>query len=200
MPYHHGDLRAALVQSGREQLAEAGLAGFSVARVARRVGVSSGAPYRHFSDRETLLAAVVQEVAADLTNALREAADAAGEDPADRLTAAAGAYTRHVLTQGVGFDLLYLGELQDHRFSALHEHTRTLMDLLIRLGDDASPAPSQAGSQPLLSQVMAIAHGYAVLTAGGLTPGTTPLTVEETVRRTADAVRALIAGNRALSS
>ena len=47
---------------------------------------------------------------------------------------------------------------------------------------------------------MAIAHGYAVLTAGGLTPGTTLLTVEETVRRTADAVRALIAGNRALSS
>jgi len=200
MAYHHGDLRAALAQGGREQLAEAGVAGFSVARVARRVGVSSGAPYRHFPDRETLLAAVAQQVAADLTDVLRQAADAAGEDPADRLTAAAGAYTRHMLTQGVGFDLLYLGELQDHRFSALHEHTRALLDLLIQLGDDASPAPTRAGSQPLMSQVMATAHGYAALTAGGLTPATMPLTVEETVSRTADAVRTLIAGNHALNS
>ena len=87
MPYHHGDLRAALVRSGRDQLAETGLAGFSVARVARRVGVSSGAPYRHFPDREALLAAVGQEVAAELTEALRRAADAAGDDPVERLAA-----------------------------------------------------------------------------------------------------------------
>jgi AcrR family transcriptional regulator len=200
MPYHHGDLRAALVQGGRDQLAEAGLAGFSVARVARRVGVSSGAPYRHFPDREALLAAVVREVAADLTDALRDAADAAGEDPADRLTAAAGAYTQHVLTQGVGFDLLYLGELQGRRFSELHEQTRALLDLLIRLGDDASPVPARAGAQPLVFQVMATAHGYAALTAGGLTPLTMPLTVDEAVSHTADAVRTLIAGSHALSS
>ena len=199
MPYHHGDLRAALVQAGRDQLAEAGLAGFSVARVARRVGVSSGAPYRHFPDREALLAAVVHEVAVDLTAALRDAADAAGEDPADRLTAAAGAYTRHVLTQGVGFDLLYLAELQGRRFSELHEQTRALLDLLIRLGDDASPVPARPGTQPLVFQVMATAHGYAALTAGGLTPLTMPLTVDQAVSHTADAVRALIAGRHALA-
>jgi AcrR family transcriptional regulator len=199
MPYHHGDLRNALVRGGREQLAEAGPAGFSVARVARRVGVSSGAPYRHFPDREALLAAVVQEVVADVIEALRKAADAAGEDPTDRLTAAAGAYTRHVLTQGVGFDLMYLRELQGHRFSALHERTRALLDLLIELADDASPAPARAGSHTLLSQVMATAHGYATLTSGGLTPTTMPLTVEEAVSRTAAAVRALVAGNHATS-
>jgi AcrR family transcriptional regulator len=194
MPYHHGDLRAALVRSGRELLAEVGPAGFSVARAARRVGVSSGAPYRHFPDRETLLAAVVQEVAAELTEALRRAAEEAGDDPVDRLTAAAGAYTRHVLTRGVGFDLLYRGELQDRRFSALHEQTRALIDLLVELGDAAAP-----GSDRLVSQVMATAHGYAALAAGGLTPTTTPLTVDEAVGRTADAVRALVAGHRALS-
>ena len=53
-----------------------------------------------------------------------------------------------MLTQGVGFDLLYLGELQNHRFSALHEHTRALLDLLIQLGDDASPAPTQPAANP----------------------------------------------------
>lgn len=198
MPYHHGDLRAALVRGGRDQLAAGGLAGFSVAKVAHRVGVSSGAPYRHFADRESLLAAVVQEVVADLTEALRAAADAAGDDPADRLTAAAGAYTRHVLTQGVGFDLLYLDELRGRRFSELHKQTRALLDLLMRLGDDASPA--RAGAQPLVFQVMATAHGYAALTAAGLTPLTMPLTPDEAVSHTADAVRALIAGSQARSA
>lgn len=196
MPYHHGDLRTALVRGGREQLADAGLPGFSVARVARRVGVSSAAPYRHFPDRESLLAAVVQEVAADLTHDLRDAADAAGQDSADRLVAAAGAYTRHVLTQGVGFDLLYLRELQDRRFSALHEQTRALLDLLVGLGDAASEVPAQATGQPLVSQVMATAHGYAVLAAGGLSTSAVPLTADEAAARTADAVRTLIAGNR----
>ncbi len=197
MPYHHGDLRAALVRRGREQLAEAGLAGFSVAQVARRVGVSSAAPYRHFPDREALLAAVVQDVASDLTDAIRDAADAAGDDPADRLVAAAGAYTRHVMTQRVGFDLLYLAELRAARFGDLHEQTRALLDLMTRLGDAVSLAPAGAGLQPLVSQVMATAHGYATLATGGLTPTATPLTVDETVTRTHDAVRALIAGNHA---
>jgi AcrR family transcriptional regulator len=196
--YHHGDLRAALVRGGRDQLAEAGLAGFSVARVARRVGVSSAAPYRHFPDREALLAAVVGEVAADLTDAIRVAADAAGEDPADRLVAAAGAYTRHVLTQGVGFDLLYLRELRASRFGELHEQTRALLDLLTQLGDGAAPSPTPTGVPLLVSQAMSTAHGFATLTAGGLTPADAPLTVDETAARTRDAVRALIAGNRVL--
>ncbi|MGW4569396.1 TetR/AcrR family transcriptional regulator, partial [Streptomyces sp. NPDC004561] len=50
-PYHHGDLRAALVQEAMALLAADGLAGFSVAKLARRLGVSSASPYRHFPDR-----------------------------------------------------------------------------------------------------------------------------------------------------
>ncbi|MCM3925486.1 TetR/AcrR family transcriptional regulator, partial [Frankia sp. AiPs1] len=55
--YHHGDLAAALVDGALDLIAEGGLAAFSVAAVARRVGVSSAAPYRHFPDRDSLLAA-----------------------------------------------------------------------------------------------------------------------------------------------
>ncbi len=59
--YHHGDLRAALLAAGRELLAERGAAGFSLSELARRVGVSTAAPYRHFADRVAILDALADE-------------------------------------------------------------------------------------------------------------------------------------------
>ncbi|MQA86530.1 MAG: TetR family transcriptional regulator [Streptosporangiales bacterium] len=56
--YHHGDLRAALIDTAIELLRERGVQGFSLAEASRRLGVAAAAPYRHFADREELLAAV----------------------------------------------------------------------------------------------------------------------------------------------
>ena len=47
-PYHHGNLRAELIEASFDLLAEHGLGDFSVAKVARAVGVSTASPYRHF--------------------------------------------------------------------------------------------------------------------------------------------------------
>ena len=59
--YHHGDLRAALVEATRELVEEKGPDQFSVSEAARRAGVSSAAPYRHFKDRDELLAAACMD-------------------------------------------------------------------------------------------------------------------------------------------
>lgn len=59
--YHHGDLRAQLIASVRELVETHGPDGFSVAEAARRAGVSSAAPYKHFKDRSELLRGVVSE-------------------------------------------------------------------------------------------------------------------------------------------
>ena len=56
--YHHGDLRAALIDGAVELIAERGAGGFSVAELSRRIGVTVAAPYRHFASRDELLAAV----------------------------------------------------------------------------------------------------------------------------------------------
>ena len=59
--YHHGNLKEALIQAARVLIAEKGPAGFTFADAARSAGVSPAAPYRHFRDREALLADVARE-------------------------------------------------------------------------------------------------------------------------------------------
>ena len=56
--YHHGDLRPALVDAAIAVIAERGVRDFSMAEASRRLGVTTAAPYRHFADRDELLAAV----------------------------------------------------------------------------------------------------------------------------------------------
>jgi AcrR family transcriptional regulator len=58
--YHHGNLREALIESGLRLIAERGPAGFSFAEVARAAGVSPAAPYRHFRDRNALVAEIAR--------------------------------------------------------------------------------------------------------------------------------------------
>ena len=59
--YHHGNLREALIKAARELIKEKGPAGFTFADAARSAGVSAAAPYRHFRDRDALLADVARE-------------------------------------------------------------------------------------------------------------------------------------------
>ena len=74
--YHHGDLRAHLIATVRELVESHGPDGFSVAEAARRAGVSSAAPYKHFKDRPEILRGVVSE-AMDRLHAAMEAGFAA---------------------------------------------------------------------------------------------------------------------------
>ncbi|MFI9051573.1 TetR/AcrR family transcriptional regulator [Streptomyces sp. NPDC053427] len=63
--YHHGDLPAALTAAAIELLDERGMERVTVREVARRAGVSPGAPFRHFADRQALLTAVADRILAD---------------------------------------------------------------------------------------------------------------------------------------
>lgn len=68
--YHHGDLRAAMLAAAAKLVEDEGVAGLSVREAARRAGVSHNAPYRHFPDRESLLAALAADGLAQLEEAL----------------------------------------------------------------------------------------------------------------------------------
>ena len=74
--YHHGNLRQALIDTALELVREVGPQQLSLREVARRLGVSSGAPYRHFASRRALLTAVAEEATARLGVGMRKAAAA----------------------------------------------------------------------------------------------------------------------------
>jgi AcrR family transcriptional regulator len=59
--YHHGNLKEALIQAALDLIAQKGPAGFTFAEAARSAGVSPAAPYRHFRDRDELLASIAQQ-------------------------------------------------------------------------------------------------------------------------------------------
>jgi AcrR family transcriptional regulator len=90
--YHHGDLRNALIQAGLALLAEEGVSGLDLRKVARRAGVSHNAPYRHFADKQALWAAIAELGFHQLTVQIQAALANSAEDPGAQLTAIARSY------------------------------------------------------------------------------------------------------------
>jgi AcrR family transcriptional regulator len=74
--YHHGDLRNSLVEEAVRVVEREGLEAFSLREVARRVGVSANAAYRHFEDKDALLGAVASHGLGVLSRRMREAMEA----------------------------------------------------------------------------------------------------------------------------
>lgn len=89
--YHHGNLREALIEAARDLVAERGPAGFTLVEAARRAGVSPSAPYRHFKDRDEVLAALCERGFALFGEALASAARSA-PTPAEALRRMGPAY------------------------------------------------------------------------------------------------------------
>lgn len=79
--YHHGNLREALVEAALRLIGEKGPAGFTIAEAARAAGVSPAAPYRHFRDREELMADVAKRGFEAFAQALRQAWDRGRPEP-----------------------------------------------------------------------------------------------------------------------
>ncbi|QXV56228.1 TetR/AcrR family transcriptional regulator [Amycolatopsis sp. TNS106] len=188
--YHHGDLRAELVRVSLDLIAERGLGAFSVAEVARRAKVSPGAPYRHFPDKESLLAAIAATVACQLADKVQEAIEAESE-PVAALAAAAGAYTEYLIERRAGMNVIYSDGLQGPEHATLHEQTRRLTDQFVMLCLTVADRP-QDGLE-LMEQLFTQAHGYGTFYLDGVFTKQ-GYSTEVVVRKSVEAARAAIEG------
>lgn len=105
-PYHHGDLRRALLDAANAILAETGRWDFSLREVARRAGVSHNAPYRHFADKEALLAAI-GVAGFEALNLATSAAAKGATDPVGTIRALGEAYIRFGLSHPALYRLMF---------------------------------------------------------------------------------------------
>ncbi|WP_419758200.1 TetR/AcrR family transcriptional regulator [Acidisoma sp.] len=168
--YHHGDLPAALINAARVLLAESGTEALSLRAVARRAGVSAMAPYRHFPDKEALLAAVAADGFREFRAAL-EAAD--GSVPPDRALLEQGvAYVRFACEQPALFRLMFGPPRQAPHPKLRHDQEQSHSVLAARVAAETAPSLRQSRTLACWSVV----HGLASLIIDGQidTGGTTP--------------------------
>ena len=153
--YHHGDLEASVLRAASDILEKQGVEGLTMRALARRAKVSHAAPYRHFPDRETLLAALAAEGYAMLGEAQRAAAAESG------LRGMGVAYVEFALRHPQRFRLMFGGAVQIARHAALREvATRTYEGLS---GALAARVPEAQGARDSSIAAWALVHGLAQL-------------------------------------
>lgn len=164
--YHHGDLRAALLEAAEQVLADKGVESFTMRECARRAGVSHAAPAHHFKDVTSLLTAMATVAFERLTAAMREAKIAAPADPTSQLRAAGVGYVRFARENPQHFRLMFRCSVVDEGDPVLKETARgAFMELVTTVsachGIDNALEDQTAGSDVML--LWSMVHGFAYL-------------------------------------
>jgi AcrR family transcriptional regulator len=158
--YHHGDLRAALLDAAGAILQEKGLEGFSLRECARRAGTSHAAPAHHFGDTPGLLSEFAALGFERMVAMLRAARAAAGDDAWDQLRATGRAYIDFALANRAAFQLMF----RTDRLDAGHARLRAASEAAF--GEMRSALAALHGGEadmPRLMLAWSSVHGFATL-------------------------------------
>lgn len=167
--YHHGDLRAALLGAALDILAEHDVAGLTLREVARRAGVSPMAPYRHFQDKDALLAAVAEMGFRRLWQRLTDTPHA---DPIADLIAQGAAYVGFACEEPALYRMMFgpfLRRFEEH--GGLREAMAAAKSALTRAVAAAVPEAAEASRQDVALACWSLCHGLASLLVDGRLTG-----------------------------
>jgi len=160
VPYHHGDLRRALLAAGLSLLEKRGPAQVSLREVARVAGVSHNAPYRHFDSREALLAALAADGFEALGVAMEQAAE--GRTGFERLRALGIAYIAFARAQPAVYLLMFGPELVKDPFPALKAVAERSFEVLRQAIEAIVPVETRRAA---VIGAWALVHGLSHLIA-----------------------------------
>ena len=172
-PYHHGHLRQALIDMTVLVAEETGKDQISVREVARRLGVSSGAPFRHFPDRAALMTAVAEEATLRLRIHAEKALVSAPADPVQRLKILGHAFMDWAMSNPTQFRLVSARHLFDFDSSAslgLHFDAVRSVTLSLVAQAMAARALPTARVADLALALRALAYGLARMQVDGQLP------------------------------
>lgn len=174
-PYHHGDLKRALVLAGIDLLETQGLPGISLRAIAAVVGVSHTAPKNHFGSLRGLLTAIAVEGFHRHTAFMRHGVDAASSQKARQLAALEG-YTGFAMTHPHLFEMMFSPLYCDYENADLQRAAAAsygvLADISVGLNWDKATAPD--GQRRTEVMLWSLVHGYAKLRLAGQFSDGTP--------------------------
>lgn len=170
-PYHHENLQEALLRAAISLIAEVGPAAFTLREVARRAGVSHNAPYRHFRNKDDVIAAVAGEGFRELIRGMRAAADKQG-NALDRLKNAGVAYIEFALRRPEHFAVMFDAPDPERESAEAAGSAKEAFAMLVKLVEAAQEeghmAQGDAQQQALFA--WSIVHGVAKLATAGRLP------------------------------
>jgi len=166
--YHHGNLRQELLDAAAQAVEEDGLAALSLRALARKVGVSHGAPARHFPDNTALLTALATEA----LDRFRAAMSKAGEDAGsalERYRAMGRCYVRFAIENPAYFHIVGRPEYYSAGDETFSRGYQEFFDTMSEAAADAWRESGVAGLDPqsFLISTWAMAHGLATLWLDG---------------------------------
>jgi AcrR family transcriptional regulator len=174
-PYHHGNLRETLLQGAVRVIAEVGPAAFTLREVARRAGVSHNAPYRHFRDKDALLAAVAAQGFRELTRAMREPGERPSKAPSnalDKLKQSGLAYVAFAVRRPEHFTVMFDAPVvtsKDPEYTqASQEAFNTLVNYIRNCQGEGQLPAGDTLERALYA--WSLAHGIAKLAVAGRFP------------------------------
>ena len=130
--YHHGDLKNALTKAGIEILSEEGVSGLSLRKVAKRAGVSHSAPYAHFPDKQSLIAAISTEGFNQLYAELDAVVLKYATDPKRQLLGGTQVYNQFALSNPDTFKIMFSGVLEKEKeYPAFVEISRKTFERVV---------------------------------------------------------------------
>ena len=168
--YHHGDLGRALVESGLNVLKQEGLEALTLRRAAREANVSASAPYRHFADKQALLAAIAEEGFRELMDMLLETQKSFPED----LNRVAQTYIQFAMKEPETYRLMFTKNLNGETVSRAEPQNedldalKVLNETIERGIQNGQIETGSAGD--LAIAVWSMIHGFALLIIDGVLP------------------------------
>ena len=166
--YHHGNLKSALVEAALALIEEKGPTGFTFADAARKAGVSPAAPYRHFKDREQLLAETARRGFEMFADFLEEAWDAGRPSPLTSFEAVGRAYLTFARAEPAYFTAMFEAGLSpdsDPALKAERDRAYTVLYNACRAVIDRLPAERRPPAHMMAYHIWSLSHGVAALFA-----------------------------------
>ena len=177
-PYHHGDMRAAILKQSVRLLREQGPQGFNMSDIAKKLKVSGAAPYRHFKSKEQIFFRIAEDGFRRLTEVFKNRIAVDPLNPEAQLLGASLGYFEFALGNPEHLQLMFGNAVSiqvkqaDHALNAAATETFLTLISIVRNCQLVQVLPPAEASERLAIKIWSVMHGYSVLESSGTIGGT----------------------------